>query len=117
MFLFAILLLTAFVDVSGLCVCSVCFAFSGRKQKGRAPKHYRDPSGRKPLNFHGVPLGDKSNVSVSMDNPWIIHGQSMDYPWTIHGSRMDYPWIIHGLSTNYRWIIFALSMDNAWIIH
>ena len=71
-------------------------------QKKRAREHYRDPSGRKPLNFHGVPFGDKSNVILFMDNPGIIQG-SMDYPWIIHGISLDYP--------------VVLSMDNPWIIH
>ena len=69
------------------------------KQERRAPDNYRDPSGQKPLNFHGVPFGDKSDVSLFMENPWIMHGLSMDYQWITHGLPMDNnPWKIHGYS-------------------
>jgi len=34
------------------------------KKQRRATKHYRDWSSEDPLNFHGVPLGDKKVVSA-----------------------------------------------------
>ena len=67
------------------------------KTKRRVPKNDRDLSGQKPLIFHGVSCGDKSDASFfhgkSVDNPWIIHGSSME-----HGLSMDYPWIVHRFS-------------------
>ena len=84
-----------------------------RNLQRRAQKDHRDWFGWNPLNFHGVPFGDKSDASWAL---MMHHGYSHDAAMIGIRSTHDASWVLMIMNTHGASWVLMMHHEYSWCI-